>query len=73
MQVEVSKTDKYYQIRIPIKERYTNQFIRKFMDYLTIKTNAEKSTATEEDIRNISEEIMEKWWDKNKNNFVKDK
>jgi hypothetical protein len=59
MQVEVSKTDEYYQIKIPIKERYTNQYIRRFMDYLKIKKNAEKSTATDEDIRNLSEEIME--------------
>lgn len=72
MQVEVSKTDEYYQIRIPVKERYTNQYIRRFMDYLKIKKNAEKSTATDEDIRNLSEEIMEKWWEKNKSNFVKD-
>ena len=72
MQVEVSKTDKYYQIRIPLKERYTNQHIRKFMDYLKIKNTAEKSTATDADIRNLSEEIMENWWEKNRNNFVKD-
>lgn len=73
MQVEVSKTDKYYQVRIPIKQRYTDHYIRKFMDYLKIKENAEKSVATDEDIRNLSEEIMEKWWEKNKGNFVKDK
>jgi hypothetical protein len=53
MQVEVSKTDEYYQIKIPIKERYTNQYIRRFMDYLKIKKNAEKSTATDEDIRRL--------------------
>jgi hypothetical protein len=72
MQVEVSKTDMYYQIKIPLKERYTNQHVRKFMDYLKIKAIAEKSAATDEDIKNLSEEIMEDWWEKNKSNFVKD-
>jgi hypothetical protein len=72
MQVEVSKTDTYYQIRIPLKERYTNQQIRKFMDYLKIKNTAEKSAATDADIRNLSEEIMENWWERNRSNFVKD-
>jgi len=72
MQVEVSKTDMYYQIRIPLNERYTNRHIRKFMDYLKVKANAEKSAATDADIKNLSEEIMEDWWEKNKSNFVKD-
>ncbi len=71
MEVEVSKTDTYYQIKIPINERCTNQYIRRFMDYLKIKKNAEKSAATDEDIRNLSEEVMENWWEKNKSNFVK--
>ena len=72
MQVEVSKTDTYYQVRIPLNERYTNQYIRRFMDYLKIKQNAEKSQATDEGIKNLSEEIMGNWWEKNKTNFVKD-
>jgi len=69
MQVEVSKTDMYYQIRIPLNERYTNHHIMKFMDYLKVKANAEKSAATDTDIKNLSEEIMEDWWEKNKGNF----
>jgi hypothetical protein len=72
MQVEVSKTDSYYQIRIPLKARYSNYQIRKFMDYLKIKKIAEKSAATDDDIRDLSEEVMETWWEKNQTNFVKD-
>lgn len=72
MDVEVLKTPGYYQIRIPLKERYTNQHIRKFMDYLKIKNNAKKSTATDIDIENLSEEIMEEWWEKNKNSYAQD-
>ena len=72
MQVEVSQTGGYYQIRIPLKERYTNQHNRKFMDYLQIKNNAEKSAATDADIENLSEEVMEDWWEKNQSNYVKD-
>lgn len=41
------------------------------MDYLKIKKTAEKSEATDEDIRELSEEIMETWWKENQNNFVK--
>lgn len=71
MQVEVSKTDSYYQIRIPLKARYSNYHVRKFMDYLKIKKNAEKSAATDKDIRDLSEEIMETWWLEKQNDFAK--
>jgi hypothetical protein len=42
------------------------------MDYLQIKNNAEKSAATDADIENLSEEVMEDWWEKNQSNYVKD-
>lgn len=72
MQVEVSKTDSYYQIRIPLTARYSNYHVKKFMDYLKIKKISEKSEANDDDIRELSEEIMETWWRKNQSNFVKD-
>jgi len=71
MQVDVSRTDNYYQIRIPIKDSYNDKNIRKFLDYLKIKKNAAKSRATDKDIEALSEEINAKWWETNKDNFMK--
>ncbi len=71
MQVEVSKTDDYFQVRIPIKESYNDKYIRKFLDYIKIKNNASKSRATDDDIDNLSEELMDQWWTNNRDRFKK--
>ena len=70
MQVEVSKANSYYQIKIPILESYNDKYIRKFLDYLKIKEIASKSQATDEDIEKLSEEFTKEWWDKNKDKFL---
>jgi hypothetical protein len=71
MQVEVLKTDDFFQIKIPIRESYSDKNIRKFLDYLRIKKNAAKSQTTDEAIEKLSNEITQNWWDKNKDKFVK--
>ncbi len=70
MKIEISKTDRYYQIIIPISESYHDKYVRKFLDYLRLKEISAKSHATDEDIENLSEEIIEKWWNKNKIRFL---
>jgi len=72
MQVEISKTENYYQIRIPIPECYSNLYFRRFIDYMQIRKVAEKSTATDDDINKLSEEIIEKWWDRKGHNLVRE-
>ncbi len=71
MQVEVSRNDGYVEIKIPVKESYDDKNIRKFLDYLTIKSNAAKSQATDEDIQQLSDDITTGWWNKNKDDFIK--
>ena len=41
------------------------------MDYLKIKKTAEKSAATDDDISELAEEIMETWWQKKQEDFAK--
>ncbi len=71
MQVEVSKTDNYYQIRIPIKDTYHDKTIRRFLDYMKIKNNATLSQASDQDIQELSDEIVGDWWNNNKDSFLK--
>ncbi len=70
MKIEISETDRYYQIIIPISESYHDKYVRKFSDYLRLKEISAKSHASDEDIENLSEEIIEKWWNKNKIRFL---
>ncbi len=69
MGIEISKTDRYYQIIIPISESYHDKSVRNFLDYLRLKAISAKSHASEGDIENLSEEVMQKWWNKNKAGF----
>jgi len=71
MKVEISKTDSYYHIRIPILESYHNKYLRKFLDYLRLKEISSKSLVTDNDIEELSEEIMLTWWNVNKSAFSK--
>jgi len=79
MQVEVSKTDMHLILVdkkgiLVVKSESSGDLtniIQQERDRRRIKANAEKSAATDADIKNLSEEIMEDWWKKNKSNFVK--
>jgi len=71
MKVEMSKTDSYYHIRIPIADSYRDKYLRKFLDYLRLKKISSKSRATDNDIDALSEDIMLTWWNKNKSSFSK--
>ncbi len=71
MKVEMSKTDSYYHIRIPIIESYHNKYLRKFLDYLRLKELSSKSILTDNDIEELSEDIMVKWWNETKSAFSK--
>ncbi len=71
MSVEVSRVDDCYQIRIPVKESYDDPNVRKFLDYLRIKKLKENSQATDENIDNLSQEVMSDWMKGSGKNFLK--
>ena len=71
MQVEVSRTDGYFQIKIPIIDTYTDRNIRNFLNYLKLREIASKSQATDNDIEALSEEIMQEWWNSSGEKFFK--
>ena len=56
-------------IRIP--EKIDPDGLQNFIDYLKVKTITAKSSATGGQIEEISREINETWWEKNKDRFVK--
>jgi hypothetical protein len=71
MNIVMSKIGSSYQINIPISESYQDEYVRRFLDYLRIKEITSKSLATDEDINNLSEELMEQWWEKSQHRFSK--
>jgi hypothetical protein len=56
-------------IRIP--EKIDPDGLQNFIDYLKVKTITAKSSATGKEIDEISREINQTWWEKNKDRFVK--
>lgn len=71
MNIVMSKIGSSYQINIPILETYQDEYVRRFLDYLRIKEITSKSLATDKDIDNLSEELMEQWWEKSQHRFSK--
>ena len=71
MNIVMSKIGSSYQINIPILESYQDEYVRRFLDYLRIKEITSKSLATDEDINDLSEELMEQWWEKSQHRFSK--
>ncbi len=71
MNIVMSKIGSSYQINIPISESYQDEYVRRFLDYLRIKEITSTSLATDEDINNLSEELMEQWWEKSQHRFSK--
>ncbi|MEA5461343.1 hypothetical protein VB796_19925 [Arcicella sp. LKC2W] len=64
-------------------ERINNEFLIKipssvdigilqqFLDYVRVKTIASQSTASDEDILGIADDINKNWWIENKQHFIK--
>jgi len=71
MNIVMSKIGSSYQINIPISESYQDEYVRRFLDYLRIKEITSTSLATDEDINNLLEELMEQWWEKSQHRFSK--
>lgn len=43
--------------------------IQSFIDYIRIKEISSKSKGTDSDVNNLSDEINQSWWEKNKSKF----
>jgi hypothetical protein len=54
-----------------ILEFEIGEYNENLIDFLELLEISNKSCATEKDIKAISEEIKENWWEKNKNRFLK--
>ncbi len=59
------------EIVIRIPNNIDINVLQNFIDYLKVKTILSKSKASEESIENISSDINNSWWNKNKNKFIK--
>ena len=70
MQVECSRDDGFFVVKIPIRESYSDRNVRKFLDFLKIKQNAGKSQTSDKNIEKLSDEITGEWWRKNKDTYM---
>ena len=48
-----------------------NTYVEQLLDYLSIKSIASESQATDEQIIELADEINQSWWQTNKQRFIK--
>jgi uncharacterized protein YqgQ len=60
------------RIEIPSQQVYQDEYIKKFLDYLKAKAIINKSKATKDDIKTLSEEVKQNVWQSLKNSVMKD-
>ena len=53
------------------KELVASEYVQQFLERLRLEAMIEKSTLTENQSWEISDEIKEKWWQKNKDKIMK--
>ena len=58
-------------ILISIPASIYNSFVEQFLDYLSVKSIASESQATDEQIVELANEINQSWWKINKQRFIK--
>ena len=58
-------------ILISIPASIYNSFVEQFLDYLSVKSIASESQATDEQIVELANEINQSWWKTNKQRFIK--
>ncbi len=71
MNATVQIKDGYYQIKIPVQEAYDNDNIRELLDLLRVEKILSKSEATDEFVKELSDEVKKSWWEKNKHRVIK--
>lgn len=65
----IERTNNEIIIRIP--SYVDTEGLQRLVDYLTYKEATAKSKAKQSDVDNLSSEIKEGWWSKNRDRFIK--
>ena len=58
-------------ILISIPASINNTYVEQLLDYLKVKSIADESQATDEEIVALANEINQSWWKTNKQHFIK--
>lgn len=53
------------------KDLFTKNYVQQFLDRLRLEAILEKSELTEEKAWELSEQLKQDWWNKNKSSFLK--
>ena len=67
--MKIERTDKEILIKIPAGTDITG--VQRLLDYIKFRETASKSKASQEEIDQISNEVKNSWWSKNKDKFSK--
>lgn len=68
--VQITFKDDEAILRFP-KQLVSSEYVQEFLERLRLETIVEKSQLTEEQAWELSEEMKQKWWKKNKGKFLK--
>jgi hypothetical protein len=65
----IERNNKEVIIRIPASVNTDD--LQDFIDYARYKELTSKSTATQQDVDELADEINRNWWNENKDRFIK--
>lgn len=68
--VQITFEDDKAILRFP-KQLMSSAYVQEFLERLRIEAIMDKSQLTEEQAWELSEEIKQEWWQKNKKKFLK--
>jgi len=68
--VQITFKDDDAILKFP-KQFAASEYVQKFLERLRLEAILEKSQLTEEQAWELSEEIKQAWWQKNKDRFLK--
>jgi len=68
--VQITFKDDEAILRFP-KQLVSSAYVQEFLERLRLEAIVEKSHLTEEQAWELSEEIKQEWWEKNKEKFLK--
>ena len=66
--MSIQRVNNEFLIKIPTS--VDMGILQQFLDYVSIKTIASQSTASDEDILQIADDINKNWWVDNKQHFI---
>lgn len=65
----IEKNKNEIVIRVP--NNFETEYLQKLLDYLSYKSTIAKSNASDHDIKLLSDEIKNDWWQANRANYIK--